>query len=184
MFNKLIDNLKRSVSFAGPQNPLALPEKLHSNIKEYLSENEEIRCSIKNHRAIHNANSWRNRNTFFNSWCILTDKRLLILRNLNYVKVFREIEIPKIDDYRIEKSVDNLVINISTSGKKDTIEFSRHLVGHADKFSDKFTDTVKQCKEKYTVDNNGIIKSVCPKCSNLVLQQDKFCSNCGSSLPA
>lgn len=182
MFNKLIDNIKKSVSFAGPKNPLALPEKLHSNIRQYLSENEEIRCSIKNHRAIHNANNWKNKNTFFNSWCILTDKRLLILRNLNYVKVFREIHIPKIDDYRIEKSEDNLVISIITSGIKDSIEFSRHLVSHADKFSDKFTDTVKQCKEKYLIDKQGIIKLQCTKCRKLVLQEDKFCSNCGSGL--
>lgn len=182
MFNKLIDNIIKRVGFAGQKDPMVLPEKLHSRIIEYLSDNEEIRCSIKNHRAVHYANNWQDKNTFFNSWCILTDKRLLILRNLNYVKVFREIHIPKIDDYSIEKSEDNIVINILTSGIKDTIEFSKYLVSHADKFSDKFTDTVKHVKGKYMADYQGIIKLECPNCTKLVLDDDKFCSNCGSSL--
>lgn len=182
MFNKLIDNIIKKVGFAGPEDPVALPEKLHSSVKEYLSGNEEIRCSIKNHRAVHNANNWNDKNTFFNSWCILTNRRLLILRNFDYVKVFREIDIPRIEDYRIEKSEDNINIKITTSGILDTIEFPRYLVSHADKFSNKFADTVKHCKEKYLVDNQGIIKLECPKCKKPVSEGDKFCSGCGSRL--
>ena len=148
MFNKLIDNIFKKVGFYGPDNPLALPQKLHSSLKDYLSDNEEIICSIKNHRAVHNAPNWKDKNTFFNSWCILTNKRLLILRNLNYVKIFREIHISKIDDYSVQKSEDNIVINIITTGRQDTIEFSKYLVNHADKFSQKFTDAVTSLRKR------------------------------------
>ena len=182
MFNKFIDNIIKRVGIAGEYDPLVLPQKLHSNLMEYLSDNEEIKCIIKNHRAIHNAEKWTDKNTFFNSWCILTNRRLLILRNLQYVKIFREIDFMKIDDYSIEKSDDSIVIKIITSGIQDTIEFSRYLVKHADKFSQKFTDTVKHYRQNYIPAGQRIFTLECPKCTSAVMQEDKFCSNCGSSL--
>jgi hypothetical protein len=182
MFSNIIETFKKKISLTANYDPVTLPKLLHNNIREYLANNEDIKCSIKNYRAIHNADKWRDRNTFYNSWCILTDKRLLILRNLNYVKVFREIQVPKIDDYSIEKSDDNIMVKIITSGVEDRIEFSRYLIDHAVKFTDKFTNLVKTSKEKYIVDKQGRIKMKCPKCSKAISEEDKFCSNCGSSL--
>ena len=86
------------------------------------------------------------------------------------------------DDFRIEKSVDSLVINIVTSGIDDTVEFSRYLLEHADRFSAKFSDAVNRLRDLQSVNRSGLDKLECPSCTKIVYENDKFCSHCGSSL--
>lgn len=182
MFDKFIEKFLQKITFAALDDPINPPKKLHGSIKEFLPDNESILCTVRNYRAIHNAKNWKDRNTFFNSWCILTDRRLLIIRNLDYVKVFREIHLPRIEDFRIEKSLDNLIIKIITSGIEDTVEFSRYLLDHAERFSIKFSDAVIRFREVQLFNSSGLVKLECPKCAKMVFENDKFCSHCGSSL--
>jgi hypothetical protein len=165
MFN-LIEKLSDVLSLGKAADPTQISGKLKESILLNLTDGERIVHCIKNFRAFHNAKNFKDKNMFFNSWCILTDRRLLIIRNLSYFKLFTEIHLPKISDHKVEKSEADLVITLISEATEDIIEFSKNTLGFAEEFSDILVKTLKEAADKYSLGK----------------QQSKFCSDCGHRL--
>ncbi|NIP39136.1 MAG: zinc ribbon domain-containing protein [Candidatus Dadabacteria bacterium] len=181
--SSILEKLSNLFSLGQPSDPTELSDKLAQSISSNLNDGEQLVHCIRNHRAFHNAKSFNKKNMFFNSICILTDRRLIIIRNLDYFKLFREINLAAVRNHRIEKSVDDLVINLNTGPtEEDIIEFSKHALSFAEEFSKVFEQTLIAAKEKYPVSTNGIPQKKCGGCGKLVDQGSKFCHECGHKL--
>lgn len=181
MFN-FKEKLSNVFSLASSANPTQVSDKLKQSIILNLKDGEEFVHSIKNFRAFHNAKKFQNKDTFFNSWCILTDRRLLIIKNLNHFKLFIEIHLPTITDHRIEKSESDLVITLISKTAEDVIEFPKNALSFAEEFSDILLQTLKAAKDRYSVNKEGNIEKKCGNCGKFVSQDTRFCSDCGHKL--
>lgn len=178
----ILDKISNLLSSGQGSDPTAISDKLKDSIVSHTKEDEQLIQCIKNHRAFHNSKNFNEKNMFFNSRCILTDRRLLIIRNLEYFKLFREINLLEIKSHRIEPSDDDLVITLKTGRAEDVIEFSKHSLSWANEFSRVFEQTLLSAKEKYPVSQNGVPQKKCSGCGKLVDQDSKFCPQCGNKL--
>nr|NIT14599.1 hypothetical protein [Candidatus Dadabacteria bacterium] len=148
-------------------------------IQKNLNDGEKIVHCIRTHRTFHNAKRFNDKNMFFSSRCILTDSRLLIIRNLEYFKLFREINLSSVNDCRIQKSDDDLVIKLLSGGSEYIIEFSKHALIHADEFSKVLEHTLRTAKDKYPLSETGHPQKKCSGCGKLSDLDSQFCSQCG-----
>lgn len=177
--SNLLEKLSNIFSLGQASDPTVLSEKLTKSIHSNLKDDEQLVHCIRNHRAFHNAKNFNKKNMFFNSICILTDRRLLIIRNLDYFKLFREIDLAIIKNPRIEKSPDDLVITLNFETAEDIIEFSKHSLVFAEEFSKVFEQTLKSAKDRYPVSEDDIDQKKCGGCGKLVNRESIFCSQCG-----
>jgi len=177
--SSIIERISNLFSLGQQADPTLITDKLRESIHSNLKEDEDIVHCIRNHRAFYNTRNFNEKNMFFSSRCILTDRRLLIIRNLDHYKLFREIHLPSVLDHRIEKSPDDLVITLKTSSAEDIIEFAKHALYHAHEFSQVLEQTIKQAREKYPVSTSGIPQKQCGSCGKLIDIVAKFCSDCG-----
>lgn len=178
MFN-IIEKLSNVFSLGQAADPTRVSDKLKESILSNLDDGEELIHIIRNSRAFYNAKAHRDKNTYYNSRCILTNRRFLIIRNLDYFKLFREIQLPKITDHKIEKSKSEVIITLISETGEDVIEFSKNMVSFAEEFSDIFSQTLKVAMDKYSINKEGKIEKKCDNCGKFIAQETKFCSDCG-----
>ena len=177
--SSVLEKLSNIFSLGQPSDPTVLSGKLKQSILSNLKDGEKLVFCIINHRAFYNSKNFNEKNMFFSSRCILTDRRLLIIRNLVHFKLFREINLPQIRSHRIEPSDDDLVITLNTGRAEDVIEFSKHSLSWAKEFTKTFEQTLIVAKEKYPVSKDGTAQKKCENCGVLVDHQSKFCPECG-----
>ena len=177
--SSIIEKLSNIFSLGTPSDATELSDKLKESILSNLKDGEQLIHSIRNFRAFCDAKSYQDKNTYFNSWCILTDRRLLIIRNLDHFNLFREIALPEVTDHKIEKSEAEVIITFTTAKAKDVIEFSKNAVSFAVEFSDILVKTLKTAKDKHSITKDGKIEKKCDDCGIFVAQETKFCSDCG-----
>ena len=68
-----------------------LPERIKTGLNKYLKDDEEILVTLSNYRAVYRAPKFLDSNTFYSSWFILTNDRIVIARNSSNFKRFRDI---------------------------------------------------------------------------------------------
>lgn len=175
----ILERISSLLSVGQETDPTLITDKLRESIQSNLKDDEGIVHCIRNQRAFYNSKNFSEKNMFFSSRCILTDRRLLIIRNLDHYKLFREIHLPAVLDHRIEKSNDDLVITLKSSSAEDIIEFAKHALDHAHEFSQVLEQTIKQAREKYPVSTSGKPQKKCGNCGKLTDIEAKFCSDCG-----
>ena len=79
----ILNAIKNLVSRLETRNYTELPEGIHKGLGKYLHEDETLHVTLLNFRAVYRAPRWLDSNTFFNSWFILTDRRIIIARKPN-----------------------------------------------------------------------------------------------------
>jgi len=118
MLKGLVEKLQGG-SFTEP------PEGIAEGIRKRLGEGEEVHFTLLNWRAMHKAPTFTDSNTYFSSWFILTNKRIIIARNSSELKTFREIHLHGITDVHYELDRSEPRVTITTPGNVDKIEFQR-----------------------------------------------------------
>ena len=165
------------------RNYTELPDGIKVGLDNYCKENEEILLTLLDYRAVYKAPKFIDSNTFFNSWFILTDLRIIIARNSSTFKRFRDI--PLTDITQIFYELDNTEprISITTPGNEDIFEFMKAGAEHCqnlDKIIDAAIDEAKTRKTHHGNDNFIF----CRKCGSKVHSESKYCSECGARIGA
>ncbi len=163
------------------QNYTELPERIQTGLNKYLKDDEKILLTLMDYRAIYRAPKFVDSNTFFNSWFILTNDRIIIARNSSNFKRFRDI--PLLDITQIFYEIDNTEprISITTPGKEDIIEFMRAASAHCQDLEKVIDGAIENAKsrKRHTGKDDFVL---CSKCGSQVLSESKYCSECGSRL--
>jgi len=163
------------------QNYTELPERIQTGLNKYLKDDEKILLTLLDYRAIYRAPKFVDSNTFFNSWFILTNDRIIIARNSSNFKRFRDI--PLLDITQIFYEIDNTEprISITTPGKEDVIEFMRAASAHCQDLEKVIDGAIENSKSRklHTGKDDFVL---CSKCGSQVLSESKYCSECGSRL--
>ena len=179
----LVNTIKDFMGGLVTHNYTELPERIQTGLNKYLKDDEEILLTLLDYRAIYRAPRFIDSNTFFNSWFILTNDRIIIARNSSKFKRFRDI--PLLDITQIFYELDNTEpkISITTPGNEDVIEFMKAGAEHCEDLDKKINSAIEnaETRKKDSGDDEFIL---CNKCGSKVHSQSKYCSECGCRIGA
>ncbi|HEY7534887.1 MAG TPA: PH domain-containing protein [Thermodesulfobacteriota bacterium] len=154
-------------------NITELPPSILSGLTKYLTRNEQLILALRDFRAIHKAPRWIDSNTFFNSWFIVTSKRIIIAKNSSSFKRFRDIPHNKISQVDYETGLLESRLIVHSPRTVDIIEF----IGEAQKQSEGLDQKINKIIE------DAISETlICVNCESKIPSGSKFCYECGSKL--
>ena len=173
--------LKTIINSLVTHNYTEIPHRIQTGLDKYLNDDEEILFRLLNYRAIYKAPKWVDSNTFFNSWFVLTNHRIVIARNSSSFKRFRDIPLHDITQIFYEFEDTEGRISITCPGKEDIIEFSKATQPHFNSLEKTLKDAIESAKDHRMVDiDMGSI--ICSKCGSKIGSDSKFCPECGARI--
>jgi len=173
LISKITNGLQNYFNKLDNQNITELPFGIKSGLTKYLSHDEELLFTLRGFRAIYKAPRWIDSNTFFNSWFILTNKRIIIAKNSSSFKRFRDIPHNKISQIDYETGLLESKLIIHSPRTVDIIEF----IGEARKHSEGLDHKIHETKEEAISD-----MVFCSRCESKMPKGSKFCSECGEKI--
>ncbi len=177
---RITDLIKNAFSPLVTRNYTELPNKVKAGVDKYLTDGEVILLTLRNHRAIHKAPIWLDSNTFFNSWFILTNYRIIIARSSSEFKRFRDIPLNEISQISYELDNQDPKISITSPGKEDVIEFTKGASLHCEGMDTKLNEAMRDAKKLRNPSTKDSV--VCNKCASKIPSTSKFCPECGSRI--
>lgn len=171
MLKGLVEKLQGG-SFTEP------PEGIAEGIRKRLGEGEEVHFTLLNWRAMHKAPTFTDSNTYFSSWFILTNKRIIIARNSSELKTFREIHLHGITDVHYELDRSEPRVTITTPGNVDKIEFQRRTAGRASELEGLLKTVITEARRTAPVAVEAEIV-LCGGCGSGIPKTSRFCPECG-----
>ncbi len=182
LINPLIESIQGIINKLESTNYTELPEELKTGLSSYLETDEEILLTLRNYRAIYKAPKWIDSNTYFNSWFILTDQRILILRNSSSLKMFRDIALDEVSRtlYETEKLGPRVTIR-SPGGNEDRIDFAHGVLKHCDDIGKKINEAVEKYRQTSRLAQEKDMM-YCNNCGSRIPKDSNFCPECGKSL--
>lgn len=181
MFNRILQGLKESLSRRKEKNFTELPSGIKIGLAKYLKPGEEVLLTLRNFRAIYRAPTWMSSNTFFNSWFILTDSRIIIAKNSSTFNRFRDIPLNTIDQIHYETWVLDSKLTIHSPSTTDIIEFLRESRMYREDLDTKVKRAIEGSKK---VGKGPEISDTifCPQCGTKIPKESRFCSECGRGI--
>jgi len=159
---RFLEFIKRYLNNLESQNLTDLPSHLTDGLDNYLKAEEAVLLT-------------------FNSWFILTNQRILILRNSSSFKMFREIPFDEIQRTNYEMDGLEPRITIISSDKEDKIDFLRDAIRHCENIEEIFNNALMNAREKA---ETRVARETmfCYNCGSKIPRKSKFCSECGQEL--
>lgn len=177
----ILDAIKDLVSKLETSNYTDLPEGISQGLRKYLDDDEKPILTLRNFRAIYRAPRWLDSNTFFNSWFILTERRIVVARNSSAFKRFRDIPLNTITQLFCELDRTEPKITINSPGHEDIIEFSKKASSHCEGLEESLKSTIDNArKSRREPGDDGFV--YCGKCGSKILRGSHFCSECGARI--
>ena len=178
---QIMESIKNMLGYFVTSNYTELPERIKTGIEKYIGPDEAILLTLRNYRAIYRAPRWIDSNTFFNSWMVLTDSRIIIARNSSKFKRFRDIPLTEITQIFYELDQDEPRLTITSPGKEDVIQFTRGGAPYCKGLDTKINAAMATAKEKkkHAVDDTSV---TCNKCGSKVPAESKYCPECGARM--
>lgn len=181
MLTQVYERIKEFFDRFESKNFTELPPNVRSGLSNHLTPGEDILITLKNYRAIYKAPKWVDSNTFFNSWFILTNLRILILRNSSSFKMFRDIPLELISETNYEMDTLEPRIKFSSQGREDIIEFSKRAISYCSGIEHMIKDALANVTifKKDSPDSETIY---CNNCGTTIPKQSNYCIECGAKL--
>lgn len=174
----ILDAIKDLVSILETSNYTDLPESVNQGLVKYLDEDEKTILTLRNFRAIYRAPRWLDSNTFFNSWFILTEHRIVVARNSSEFKRFRDIPLNTITQLFCELDRTEPKITINSPGHEDIIEFPKRASSHCEGLEESLKSAIDNARKiMREPGDDGFM--YCGKCGSKILRSSHFCSECG-----
>ncbi len=178
---QIFERFKKYVNKQKAQNFTQLPPGAKNDLSKYLKRDEEILFIVRNFRAIYKAPRWVDSNTFFNSWLILTNQRIMIAKNSSSFKRVREILLNNISQTDYETEISESKLTIHSPGTVDIIEFFRESRTYCEGLEQKVSEALENARQ--SGGHSQTLDTVfCDGCGRKVPSQSKFCSECGVKL--
>ena len=179
--NSFLSKIKSIFTYSDPEKPNQIPPGIKAGLDRYLQSEEKVLSTLKSFRAIYKAPKWSDSNTFFNSWFILTNRRIIIAKNASSFNCFRDISLERIGEIFFDKDEIEPKIMISSPGNEDIIEFPKSLLGDSEELEKKLGEAIKNLREQYQTANKNKFE-FCFKCNSTIQAGSKFCPECGIKL--
>ena len=159
---------------------LGSPKIDSEELRELIGENDSVVFTIQTLSCTYKPRAWIDRNAFFRSMLILTEKRVLILKNSSRVNVLRDIELDAITNHKLSSAKSKgLKLEIKTVDAEDIITFHQQYRKEFEEFSEKFKDAMKRFIELSSESGETLF---CMHCGTKIPVASVFCSSCGKKV--
>lgn len=177
----ILDAIRDLVGRLEIRNYTELPQGIYEGLVKYLEQDERLILTLRNYRAIYRAPRWLDSNSFFNSWFILTERRIVVARNSSAFKRFRDIPLDAVTQLYCELDRTEPKITINSPGHEDIIEFHKQASEHCEGLEESLRSAIDNAKK----DRRGPGEDsfmFCGKCGSKILRGSHFCSECGARI--
>lgn len=149
-------------------------------MKELIGEDDSVVLSVPTVSSSYKPRAWIDRNTFFRSLLILTEKRLLILKSGSKANVLRDIELDSITRHRFGSAKKKgLSLEIKTVEAEDVIRFHRQYEKEFGELAEKFPKVLGKRLESSVAGGETVF---CMHCGTKIPALSVFCSSCGKRI--
>ncbi len=176
-----LEAVKNLIGMLETRNYTELPHGIRIGVEKYIKEDENIIATLLDWRAIYKAPRFVDSNTYFNSWFILTSRRILIARNSSVFRRFRDIPLSGISQIFYELDESRPRISITTPGHEDIIEFAEQASPHCAELERMINDAMGKARDMLN-DSPGNEFMFCSACGSRILRGSHYCSECGTKL--
>jgi len=177
----IFDTIQDLIRKLEKSNYTDLPEGVSQGLVNYLDEDEKTILTLRNFRAVYRAPQWLDSNTFFNSWFILTERRIVVARNSSAFKRFRDIPLNTITQLFCELDRTEPKITINSPGHEDIIEFPKRAASHCEGLEESLKSAIDNARKNMRgPGDDGFM--FCGKCGSKILRGSHFCSECGARI--
>ena len=157
------------------------PPKIDSDeLRELLGEDDSVLLTVQTLSCTYKPRAWVDRNTFFRSILMLTEKRILLLKNSSKVNILRDIEFDTITHHKFGSTRSKgLKLEIKTVDAEDSIMFHQQYRNEFEELSEKFEEVMSQAIELSTGTGETFF---CMHCGAKIPAASVFCSSCGKKV--
>jgi hypothetical protein len=158
-----------------------LPHGIKKGVEKYIKEEESILVTLLNWRAVYKAPRFIDSNTYFHTWFILTDHRIIIARNSSGFKRFRDIPLSGISQIFYELDHTKPRMTIASPGHEDIIEFPKQASHHCAGLEEIINEAIGNARALFQNSPEGEF-IFCGACGGSILRRSHYCSECGAKL--
>ena len=169
----VIKNFINSLFDPSGKDLLLLPEKIKQDLSVSFNDDEDIVISMKTERSIYRAASAKDSNTFYKTFAIITNKRVVLAKDSSSLKIFREIPLDQVNSLLYEEVNNKPTIHIDALNAKYILSMPPRSFDEAKIFFDKFNETHKSGASE---------AEYCRHCGKKILQDSVYCSHCGEKI--
>lgn len=169
----VIKNIYLSLFDPSGKDLLSLPERIKNDLSLSLSGDEKIIVSMKSDRIIYRAGSSRDSNTFYKTFAVLTNKRIIIAKNSNSLKIFRDFQLNQVNSLLYEEVASKPTIHVDALNSKYILSMPPGSFAETKTFFDTFNSSLEQGKQ---------LNNFCSKCGNKIHSDSVYCSHCGNKI--
>lgn len=173
--------VKNLMGMLETRNYSELPPGIREGVEKYISRGETILATLLDWRAVYKAPKFIDSNTFFNSWFILTSRRIIIARNSSVFKKFRDIPLKEITQIFYELDNTEPRISITTPGNEDIVEFRRQASHLCTDLEERINAAITNSRNMID-DLPGADYIQCGGCGKSVPGSSHYCPECGAKL--
>ena len=177
----IIDAVKNLIGMLETKNYSELPPGIREGVEKYINRGETILLTLLDWRAIYKAPKFIDSNTFFNSWFILTSRRIIIARNSSGFKKFRDIALKEITQIFFELDNAEPRVSITSPGQEDIIDFPRQAAELCAGLEHEIRTAIANSRN-LSDDLPGADYIQCGSCGSSVPGGSNFCQECGAKL--
>ncbi len=177
----IMEAVKNLMGIIETRNHTELPDGIRAGVEKYINEGESILFTLLDWRAIYKAPKFVDSNTFFNSWFILTNDRMIIARNSSVFKRFRDIPLSGISQIFYELDHSKPRITIASPGHEDIIEFPKQASHHCGSLEEIINEAIGNARAELQNSPEGEFV-YCGACGGRILRRSHYCSECGAKL--
>jgi len=177
----IMDAVKNFMGMLETRNYSDLPPGIREGIEKYVDGGETILATMLDWRAMYRAPKFVDSNTFFNSWFILTSRRIIIAKNSSEFKRFRDIPLKNITQIFYEFDNRTPRVSITSPGHEDIIDFPKHASQLCTGLEEKINAAIANSRDMGD-DVPGADYVQCTRCGSSVPGRSHFCPECGAKL--
>ncbi|MDP2676727.1 MAG: zinc ribbon domain-containing protein [bacterium] len=150
-----------------------MPEAIKRGIQEKYEE-DTVLLTLKSDHIRHEGLKFTSsdNNTFYQSWLVLTDKRIIAARNSSTFKEFVSTPYAMLEPLSILFSfADGMLTFNEKNGKSYKVEFLKY----ADEYFEELDITLREMADRAQ-------HKKCPHCGREIEQESNFCPGCGRDI--
>ena len=151
------------------------------SLGDLLEEDDSVVLAVQTLSCRYKPRAWIDRNAFFRSTLILTQKRVLLLKSGSKTNLLRDIALDTITRHKFSsaKTKEGLRFEIRTIDSEDIITFHRQYTKEYEELRGKFEETLARASELSAAKGETFF---CMHCGAKIPTVSVFCSSCGKKV--